>query len=91
VVDVGDEAEAQRGVAVVEDQAVGFADGRTQTPANDLHVEHLRFGRAGQDDAAHVKVHPGGHRRDIDDDPDQPCRSRSLIRSRSSRGVIAST
>ncbi len=67
VMDVRHEAKAKRGVGVIEDQAVRLALGRAKTTADDLGVEDFRFGRPGQDDAAHVPVHARRQRVDVAD------------------------
>ena len=70
VVDVGDEAEPERAVGVIEDQAVRLALGRAQPSSDDLDVEHLRAGRPGKDDAADVPVDTGRQAVDVADDLD---------------------
>jgi len=68
VVNLGHEAEPQRGVAVIEDQAMILALNGAQTATDDLHVQHLGFGWAGEDDAANIPVNTQREHTDVAND-----------------------
>src|SRR5437016_4007700 len=67
---VGDKAEPQRCVGVIENQAVIFAIGRPQASSDDLDIQNFAVGRAGKDDAAHIPVDAGGQSPNVTDDLD---------------------
>jgi len=71
-VDVSNEAEAQRRVAVIQDQAVVLARSGAKAATDHLDEQDFRFGRPRQNDAADIRVEPRRENAHVADDLRQP-------------------